>query len=85
MGASIKGAGGFSHALNLSTGHGHAAAKSATSGHLGLAAATKFAGGHGHQVTADHAHSAGSTVLHFHDGSTITVVGVTHVDASFLH
>jgi hypothetical protein len=85
MGASVKGAGGFSASLSSSHSQAAAPAKSASSGHLGLAAATKFAGGnHADHTTAAHAH-AGNLTLHFHDGSTITVVGVTHIDASFLH
>jgi hypothetical protein len=37
------------------------------------------------QVVAAQTQHGGNTVLHLPDGSTITIVGTTHVDASFLH
>jgi hypothetical protein len=37
------------------------------------------------QVVATQISQGGNTVLHLHDGSTITLVGTTHVDASFFH
>lgn len=55
-------------------------------GPLGLASATTFAGGTGPTpVVATQTQSGGNTVVHLQDGSTITVVGVTHLDASFFH
>jgi hypothetical protein len=56
------------------------------SGPLDLSSAT-FAGGAaaGGQIVATQSDSGGNTVVHLQDGSTITVVGVTHFDASFLH
>ena len=92
---SIVGAGG-GHALFHRSGEKVAAgAKPASAGHLGLASATSgfeahakhtahFAGGHGasEHVVASHSHG-GNVVVQFHDGSSMTVVGVTHIDASF--
>jgi hypothetical protein len=92
---SIVGAGG-GHAL-FHTGHEQVAGseKPASAGHLGLAAATSgfeaakatanFAGGHGgtEHVVASHSQAGGNVIVHMHDGSTLTVVGVTHIDASF--
>jgi hypothetical protein len=57
-------------------GAGHA-------GPLSLSSAT-FAGGAG-GVVATQTHDGGNTVIHLEDGSTITVVGVTHFDSSFVH
>jgi hypothetical protein len=37
------------------------------------------------QVVATQTQEAGNLVLHLADGSTITLVGVTHVDSSFIH
>jgi hypothetical protein len=37
------------------------------------------------QVVATQTQEAGNTILHLPDGSTITLVGVNHVDASFIH
>jgi hypothetical protein len=37
------------------------------------------------QVVATQAQEAGNTILHLPDGSTITILGVTHIDASFIH
>jgi hypothetical protein len=37
------------------------------------------------QVVASQTQHGGNTVLHLADGSTITLVGTTHVDASFFH
>lgn len=37
------------------------------------------------QVVATQSVEGGNTVLHLPDGSTITLVGVTHVDSSFVH
>jgi hypothetical protein len=65
---------------------------SITHGHgLDTASAThpaNFAGGAAagtEHVVATQTQAGGNTVLHLHDGSTITVVGVTHIDASFFH
>ncbi len=41
-------------------------------------------GGSG-QVVATHTAEGGHTVIHLADGSTIHVVGVTHVGATFIH
>jgi ferric-dicitrate binding protein FerR (iron transport regulator) len=52
---------------------------------LGLASAT-FSGMPAHSgAVATHTHEGGNTVVHLHDGSTLTVVGTSHIDASFLH
>lgn len=55
-------------------------------GPLDLSSAT-FAGGTGSStgVVATQSQSGGNTVVHLQDGSTLTVVGTTHVDASFFH
>jgi serralysin len=49
----------------------------------------RFAGGGAtagtEQVVATQSQVGGNTVLHLPDGSTITLVGVTHVHSSFLH
>lgn len=37
------------------------------------------------QVVASQTQQGSNTVLHLPDGSTITLVGTTHVDASFFH
>jgi hypothetical protein len=37
------------------------------------------------QVVATQTQDGGNTVLHLSDGSTITLIGVTHVDSSFVH
>jgi hypothetical protein len=37
------------------------------------------------QVVATQAQEGGNLVLHLSDGSTITLIGVTHVDANFIH
>jgi hypothetical protein len=37
------------------------------------------------QVVATQTVEGGNTVLHLPDGSTITLIGVTHVDSSFVH
>jgi hypothetical protein len=37
------------------------------------------------QVVATHTADGGNTLLHLPDGSSITVVGVTHIDATFFH
>lgn len=55
----------------------------AHAGPLSLSSAT-FAGSAG-GVVATQAHEGGNTVIHLADGSTITVVGVTHFDSSFVH
>ena len=39
-------------------------------------------GGH---VVANQTQDGGNTILHLPDGSTITLLGTTHVDASFVH
>jgi hypothetical protein len=63
-------------------------------GSLGLASATSgfdagggsgFAGGGSGGVAATETQDGGNTVVQLEDGSTITVVGVTHFDASFVH
>ena len=41
--------------------------------------------GRGDQVVANQTQEGGNTVIHLPDGSTITLVGTTHVDASFIH
>jgi len=91
---SIVGAGGGHALFHPSSEKVAAGAKPASAGHLGLASATSgfeaakhtahFAGGHAasEHVVASHSH-AGNVVVQFHDGSSITVVGVTHIDASF--
>jgi hypothetical protein len=92
--ASVHGAGGGHTLFQSSTEKVASSAKPASAGHLGLAAATSsfeaakatanFAGGHGTEhVVASHTHAGGNVVVHMHDGSTLTVVGVTHIDASF--
>ena len=84
--SSIVGAGGSPHALSVSSGHENLAhAKASGSGALGLAKATSFAGGHADHVVASQSHVGGNLVLQFHDGSTITVVGVSHIDTTFIH
>lgn len=48
----------------------------------------RFAGGAtagNEQVVATQSQSGGNTILHLPDGSTITLVGVTHIDATFIH
>jgi hypothetical protein len=42
-------------------------------------------GGGTEQVAATQTQAGGNTVLHLPDGSTITVAGTSHVDASFFH
>jgi hypothetical protein len=37
------------------------------------------------QVVATQTQDGGNAILHLPDGSTITLIGVTHVDASFIH
>ena len=37
------------------------------------------------QVVATQTQEGGNLVLHLSDGSTITLIGVTHVDANFIH
>jgi hypothetical protein len=37
------------------------------------------------QVVASQTQQGGNLVLHLSDGSTITLVGMTHIDASFIH
>jgi hypothetical protein len=37
------------------------------------------------QVVATQTTEGGNTVLHLPDGSTITLIGLTHVDSSFVH
>jgi hypothetical protein len=80
--ASIVGAGALFHAPHeqVSTHSGHPNASP-----LGLASATFAGTAHGSGVVATQTHESGNTVVHLHDGSTITVVGATHIDASFLH
>lgn len=91
---SIVGAGGghaLFHTANEKVAGGE---KHASAGHLGLASATagfeaakataNFAGGHGTEhLVASHTQAGGNVVVHMHDGSSLTVVGVTHIDASF--
>jgi len=55
----------------------------AHAGPLSLSSAT-FAGSAG-GVVATQTQESGNTVIHMEDGSTITVVGVTHFDSSFVH
>lgn len=45
----------------------------------------QHSGGAGDHVVANQTHEGGNTVIHLPDGSTITLVGTTHVDASFIH
>ena len=53
----------------------------------GMQAIRLFAGAAvgGSQVVATETQAGGNTVIHLEDGSTITVVGADHVDASFFH
>lgn len=41
--------------------------------------------GGGDHVVANQTQEGGNTVIHLSDGSTITLVGSTHVDATFTH
>lgn len=49
----------------------------------------RFSGQHyrggGEHVVANQTQDGGNTIIHLPDGSTITLVGTTHVDASFIH
>ena len=62
---------------------------SATSGFdtTGTAGSGAFAGGSAasDQVVATQTQAGGNTIIQLADGSTITVVGVAHFDASFFH
>ncbi|MTK64177.1 MAG: hypothetical protein F8N15_06600 [Methanobacterium sp.] len=85
--ASITGAGGSTTAVSLSSGHENVTnVGSTSSGSLSLSSMTSFAGT---QATTQHAASTsgagGNLVVHFQDGSSITVVGVNHIDTSFVH
>ena len=52
---------------------------------LGLASVT-FSGTPAHGTGALHTQShGGNTIVHLHDGSTITVLGTSHISVSFLH
>jgi hypothetical protein len=98
--ASVHGAGG-GHTLFPSAGHEQIAGGAQSgSGPLGLASATSgfdtvtgpgqgsggFAGAGGSaQVVASQTQAGANVQVHLQDGSTITVVGVTHIDASFFH
>jgi hypothetical protein len=55
----------------------------AHAGPLSLSSAA-FAGS-ASSVAAAQSHDGGNTVIHLEDGSTITVVGTTHFDSSFVH
>jgi hypothetical protein len=95
--ASIVGGGGAHALFHTSSEKVAGGEKASNAGHLGLASATSgfeaakgtanFAGGHGatEHVVASQTHAGGNVVVHLHDGSSITVVGVTHIDASFFH
>jgi hypothetical protein len=37
------------------------------------------------QVVASETHQHGDTTLHLHDGSSITLIGTTHIDSSLFH
>jgi hypothetical protein len=37
------------------------------------------------QVVASETHRDGDTTLHLHDGSSITLIGTTHIDSSLFH
>jgi hypothetical protein len=37
------------------------------------------------QVVATQTHHNGDTTLHLHDGSSMTLIGTTHIDSSFFH
>jgi len=93
--ASVAGAGGVSTpTLSVNSG-GHASGLTlahATSGPTGLdtvAAAPQGSSALAGQLTSSAqtvvSQSGGNTVLHLADGSTITLLGTPHVDASFFH
>jgi hypothetical protein len=80
--ASVTGA---SSALFSTSAHPAVVHAAAHGGPLSLSSATFAGGGSAGGVVATQTHEGGNTVIHLEDGSTITVVGVTHFDSSFVH
>jgi hypothetical protein len=63
----------------------HTASHDAQHSPLGLSSVA-FSGTPAHASAAfSQTHEAGNTTVHLHDGSTITVLGASHVNVSFLH
>jgi hypothetical protein len=78
--ASVSGA---ANTLFSTSAHPAVVAAAGHAGPLSLSSAT-FAGG-ASGVVATQTHEGGNTVIHMEDGSTITVLGVTHFDSTFVH
>lgn len=84
--ASISGAAGHSAAIAHSAGNENVVSGGTTNaGSLGLASTTSFAGTHANSAASAPATSGSNLVVHFQDGSSLTVVGVHHIDTSFVH
>lgn len=86
-------AGGSSDTVGGSLGHSFGAAGDTVGSGFDTVSGLQHSGGAFsgqaqsglHQVVATQTHEGGNTTLHLPDGSSIKVVGVTHIHATFLH